>query len=167
MITTRQSFWIRTAADLMTRSVVLVPKEMSLPGAARLLGQAEVSGAPVVDDEGRCIGVISAGDFLQHAKQEQHSPRICCTSVRAWQILEGADLPNERVADLMTKDPVTVPPSTEIGELARMMTDAHIHRIIVVDEQQRPIGVVSSTDILATVAEAAVRPLGVLERTKL
>ena len=53
----------------------------------------------------------------------------------------------------MTKDPVLVPPATRIGALARMMMDAHIHRLIVVDTiTQRPIGIVSSMDILAAIA---------------
>jgi CBS domain-containing protein len=54
----------------------------------------------------------------------------------------------------MTPDPVTVPPTASIGDVARMMLDAHIHRVIVVDRCRRPIGVVSSTDILAAVAQA-------------
>jgi CBS domain-containing protein len=52
----------------------------------------------------------------------------------------------------MTPDPVTAQPATSIRVLARMMIDAHIHRIIVVDEGRRPIGVVSSTDVLAALA---------------
>jgi len=50
---------------------------------------------------------------------------------------------------------VVVPPITPIQELARMMLDAHIHRIIVADERGRPIGIISSTDILAAVAYTA------------
>ena len=52
------------ADDLMTDSVTLIPREMSIQAAAHLLHQAKVSGAPVVDDVGRCVGVLSAGDFL-------------------------------------------------------------------------------------------------------
>ena len=51
----------------------------------------------------------------------------------------------------MSTDPVTVAPSTPITDLTRKMIDAHIHRVIVVDEQDHPIGVVSSTDVLAAV----------------
>jgi CBS domain-containing protein len=58
------------------------------------------------------------------------------------------------VGRYMTQDPVTVSPGTHISDLARMMTDAHIHRVIVVDGQNRPVGIVSSTDILAAVAYA-------------
>lgn len=59
--------------------------------------------------------------------------------------------PRCSVEDFMTKDPVLVSPGTTIGELARMMMDAHIHRIIVVDAGKKPIGIVSTTDILAVI----------------
>lgn len=42
-----------------------------------------------------------------------------------------------------------------MSELARMMTDAHLHRLVVVDAQGRPVGIVSSTDVLAALASAA------------
>ena len=78
-------------------------------------------------------------------------------TVRAWQILaEEGDSP-ESVADAMNYDPVTISPGTHIGMIARMMIDAHIHRVIVVDEYERPIGVVSSTDILGALAHAEER----------
>ncbi len=54
----------------------------------------------------------------------------------------------------MTPDPVLVLPETPLGELAQMMIDAHIDRLIVVAEDRRPLGVVSSTDVLAAVARA-------------
>jgi CBS domain-containing protein len=52
----------------------------------------------------------------------------------------------------MTPDPETVRPTTLIRSLARIMIDAHIHRVIVVDEEYRPIGIVTSTDVLAALA---------------
>src|SRR5262245_28788033 len=57
-----------TAQDVMSREVVTIPRRMSLRDAARLLRQAQVSGAPVVDEQGRCIGVLSAADFLRWAE---------------------------------------------------------------------------------------------------
>jgi len=71
----------------------------------------------------------------------------------AWQIPEFAEEPCTCVETCMTKDPVLVPPGTRIGELARMMIDAHIHRLIVADPvSHRPLGIVSSMDILAALA---------------
>ncbi|HEY8505600.1 MAG TPA: CBS domain-containing protein, partial [Gemmataceae bacterium] len=69
-----------------------------------------------------------------------------------WQIVELESLPADEVRQFMTPDPVTVAPDTPIREVARMMIDAHIHRVIVVDAEQRPLGVVSATDVLAAVA---------------
>jgi CBS-domain-containing membrane protein len=54
-----------TAGDLMTRDVVRLAKEMPLREAARLLVQNQIGGAPVVDAQGRCVGVLPATDFLR------------------------------------------------------------------------------------------------------
>jgi len=144
------------AGDLMSRNVVMVPQEMSVEGAARMLSQAQISGAPVVDGEGRCIGVISATDFVHWAENGRRpkdgDPACVC---QPWQILEDHGFPDGVVRSLMTADPVTAAPVTPIATLARMMLDAHIHRVIVVDRNRRPVGVVSSTDILAAMAQSA------------
>jgi len=71
-----------------------------------------------------------------------------------WQVVEVEKLPTAAVSQFMTADPVTAVPTTPIRILARRMIDAHIHHIIVVDANQRPIGIVSSTDVLAAVAYA-------------
>ena len=154
MIATLQGSTTQRAWDLMSRNVVLVPKEMSLPGAARLLARAGVSGAPVVDDEGRCIGVLSNTDFVHYVDTSKTHRKQPCLShaMHSWNVVKPLEPNGEQVADYMTKDPVTVLPHTSIRELARMMIDAHIHRVIVVDKDQKPIGIVSSTDILAAVA---------------
>jgi CBS domain-containing protein len=57
----------------------------------------------------------------------------------------------------MTADVVTAATDTPLPEVARMMVDAHIHRVPVLDEHGRPVGVVTSTDVLAAVARDAMR----------
>lgn len=69
-----------------------------------------------------------------------------------WQMVKLEELPTDEVRQFMTPDPVTTKPDTPIRELARMMLDAHIHRVIVVDDKGKPIGIVSGTDVLAAVA---------------
>lgn len=144
-----------TAADLMSASVVMVPEEMSLQGAAHLLAQAHVTGAPVVNSEGRCVGVLSATDFVHWVDRNHTRPKTpqndFCAS---WQMVDPTELPEEAVSNYMTRDPVTATQTTSIGELARMMIDAHIHRVIVADKTGKPVGIVSSTDVLAAVARA-------------
>jgi CBS-domain-containing membrane protein len=145
-----------TAEDLMSREVLVIPQHMSLRSAAHLLAQGRVSGAPVVDAEGRCVGVLSAADlvhWLDRGKQAARRRRegascVCCD----WQLNALEGVPEDEVASYMTPDVVTARADVRIGELARWMRDAHIHRIIVVDDERRPVGVVSSMDVLSAVA---------------
>lgn len=69
-----------------------------------------------------------------------------------WQTVGPEDTDANEVRRHMTADPVKVSPNTPVKVLAKRMIDARIHRIIVVDDLERPIGVVSSIDILAVVA---------------
>lgn len=200
MLTTHRPVLALTAADVMKGPVEVVPETMLLREAARRLSRAQVSGAPVVDAGGRCVGVLSSGDFVRWAEGQPEPsaplPRTCpywvreqlpdgklghrCTlpsgtcplqvermgrggeSFRAcllphcvlvdWQQVEPEEMPADEVSRYMTRDPVTVPAGTPVTELARMMVDAHIHRVIVVDPAGKPVGIVSSTDLLAILA---------------
>lgn len=66
------------------------------------------------------------------------------------QIVE--DVPADSVTAYMTTDIVSVEPGALLTDVARMMVDAHIHRVFVADEDGRPVGVVSATDVLAALA---------------
>ena len=108
-----------------------------------------------------CVGVLSATDFVAWAEKGEHAAKRtaehpgCIHS--PWQLPDVEELPVDEVRRYMTADPVTATTTTPIGELARMMLDAHIHRVVIVDEDRHPVGIVSATDILAAVAEAARR----------
>lgn len=207
MLTTIRPTITLTARDLMSREVISVPEQMPLREAARLLLLHQISGMPVIEAGGVCIGVISTTDILRWASQRTNTSnptdperplscsfqikdrvtngteRTLCTlpfdacpiqrkewradgghdvicsqphSVLAdWQVVEVEQLPTENVGQFMTADPVTVPADTPLAELAQKMIDGHLHRLIVVDHQGRPIGVVSSTDILGCIARGA------------
>jgi CBS domain-containing protein len=189
-----------TAADLMSRNVVPLPQEMRLRDAALVLHRARVSGAPVVDEQGRCIGVLSAADFLRWAEQAgcgaEEATVPACPYQTKGRLLTGEeavicvlaeggcplqvtqpttggrhttvctlasdplrdlgrvieDLPRDAIRRYMTGEIVTAAAETSLPRLARMMVDSHIHRIIVLDPEQRPLGIVSSTDLLAALA---------------
>jgi CBS domain-containing protein len=152
MIATHKPILELTAADLMTRDLVCLPSEMSMREAARLLLQDRISGAPVVNNRGQCVGVISAMDFVALTKKngDKNEPSVGCTE---WEVVAEM-MPKHEIAQFMTTDLVMVSPDTSICKLARQMVDAHIHRVIVVDGQNRPIGIVTSTDLLAALAYA-------------
>jgi CBS domain-containing protein len=154
---TNQSLMSLCAADIMSRNILMIRREMSLQGAARLLSRAGVTGAPVVDDLGRCVGVLSATDVMHSVETHESHPAASDASASsahsAWQIPDDCRTSCLCVGDFMTKDPVLVGPTMSIDELARIMVDAHIHRVIVVERgHQQPLGIVSSMDILAAVA---------------
>jgi CBS domain-containing protein len=139
----------------MSREVKVIPQDMPLPAAARLLCEAHISGAPVVDNDGRCIGVLSATDFVHRARDEGSraapglpQPGFCSD----WQMVDVDRLPEDQVRRHMTPGPVTVSPTEPVTEVARIMLEAHIHRVVVVDLMRRPVGVVTSTDLLAVLA---------------
>jgi CBS-domain-containing membrane protein len=161
-------FLALTAIDLMNREIVRIPRDMGMQAAARRLGQMHVSGAPVVDEQGRCVGVLSSGDFIaccaanrtrcsQHRAEANRGPCAFPDCVGSeWQMVSGTESVEGLVRDHMTSDPVMASPETHISRLAQMMVDAHIHRLIIADEQRHPIGIVSTTDIVAAVARAGV-----------
>ena len=147
-----RNFLALTAADLMSRPVMTIPDGMSLGEAARLLSGSNISGAPVVDAEGHCIGVLSSSDFVTWAGQEGEITNF----IAPWgEIVDIGDFPDNEIRHYMTALPVVVAPTAPIGELAQVMVEAHIHRILVVAEHDQPCGIVTSTDILAAVAESA------------
>jgi CBS-domain-containing membrane protein len=152
MPATSKPLFAQTAADLMNPDVVLLSPEMPLRDAAELLATARIRGAPVVNERGRCIGVLSTTDLLHWAEDRDPGSGPFGTYVCEWEVAKRRARPEDRVRGYMTTDPVTATTEAGIAQLARMMIDAGIHRVIVVDEERRPIGVVSSSDVLAAVA---------------
>jgi CBS-domain-containing membrane protein len=152
------------AADVMSRDLVLIPDDISLQDAARRLVRNQVSGAPVVDYRGVLVGVLSSSDFLRGSAQMQNAPGggMSPCVYAEWQVVDVDQLPDESVHKRMTADPVTAQEDTPVSAIARLMVDAHIHRVIIVDEERMPKGIVTSTDILAAVARLAdeVMPTG-------
>jgi CBS domain-containing protein len=155
MLTQTKPLYELTAADVMSRTVVSVPREMPLQAVIQVFLEQEVSGAPVVDRDGRCVGVVSARDVVRWAGKAGAEFADDChpvVFVSDWEMSRSDVWPEGTVGDFMTADPVTASPATPLRELARRMIDAHIHRVVVTDAAGRPLGVVSTTDIVAAVA---------------
>ena len=159
MAPTSKSLFNLTAADLMSTELVLIPEDMPLRSAAHRLANAAITGAPVVNADGRCVGVLSATDFLHWMDRSGHTNRAACAASPAfttsWQNIDPDRLPDDTVRDYMTRDAVTVHGTTPLVALAQRMIDVHIHRVIVTDQAGKVVGIVSSTDVLAAVVRAA------------
>jgi CBS domain-containing protein len=142
------------AADLMSAPVMTIPEVTPLREAARMLSRCSISGAPVVDADGRCVGVLSTTDFVTWAGEDHPAgkKKEPTTFIAPWgELINIDESADEEIRRYMTARPVTVPPTAPVGELARRMAEAHIHRVLVVSADNRPQGIVTSTDVLAAV----------------
>jgi CBS domain-containing protein len=125
-------------AELMQTDVQTVAPDAALNDAAVTLADAHVSGLPVVERDGRLVGVISTTDILASEEMEDEAARAA--------LFESA-----RVRDLMTPRPVTIGPEASVKEAAQLLLSADVHRLFVV-EDDRIVGVISTTDIVWAVA---------------
>jgi predicted transcriptional regulator len=151
----------RTAKDIMNPHVVTVTDTMELREAAKIFVEEGITGAPVVDDLGTLVGVISQSDLVEHEATTERDLTLeapfyrrpydeAISPGRGFHIEE---LPAEMVKDVMTPFLVTVTEDIPIHEVAARMAKCGIHRLIVVDEDQQIRGIVTSMDVLQWVAE--------------
>lgn len=126
--------------DLMTIDPIAVASDASIEEAEALLASYRISGLPVVDEDGRLVGVISKTDLIGDG------------SVALGALLRG-NRSGLKVAEVMTAPAITVPFDATLVEAARTMRDAHIHRLVAVDDLDRPIGVLSASDYVELIAD--------------
>ncbi len=122
-----------TVADAMTRDPIVLRSDDPLADAARVFDEAHISGAPVVDATGILVGVLSRTDLLHARATEQ-----------LW-----ARWPGLRVRHLMRTPAITTVPSMSLDDAAQIMEHERVHRLVVIEpHQHRPVGVLSTTDLV-------------------
>ena len=147
--------------DVMSKNVVAVGPEDSLHDALALIVENRVSALPVVDGRERCIGMLSTSDLidLTHDLDDAlHNLGRPGDNQRPWLFERLAEvLGSERVATQMTENVATIGPAMLLPEAAGLMLRNRVHRLPVVDESERLLGILSTTDILGVVADDAAR----------
>jgi len=118
-------------ADLMSIEPVTVFDGASLSEAEKLMQQRGITGLPVVDAEGRLVGVISQTDLLRAHVVDEHWAR--------W--------PGLAVRHLMTSPALTIAADAPIADAAAEMERHHVHRLVV-ETGGRPTGVLSTMDLV-------------------
>jgi CBS domain-containing protein len=127
------SRWETPLSAVMTRAVVCVRPGEPADKALRLLVEHAVNGLPVVDGEGRPIGMLSRGDLLEE---------------RLEVLTDGERAGLARVGDLMTAQAVSLPETASVAEASELMASYGVHRVPVVDGAGRLVGIVSVLDVL-------------------
>ncbi|MEU6378757.1 CBS domain-containing protein [Streptomyces sp. NPDC046909] len=141
-----------TVGSVMTTQVVRAAYDTPFKEVARLLGDRRISGLPVVDADGRVVGVVSETDLLVHqagtpsVHDARKSHRFADLTPRARK--QAAKAEARTAGHLMTGPPVTVHAEDSIVEAARTMDRHHVGRLPVLDADERLVGIVTRRDLL-------------------
>src|SRR6266852_5896028 len=124
---TRRSAMI--ARDIMTRNVYTTSAEASVQEVAQLLSRKNISGVPVIDKDGKMIGIVTEADIIGKVDRE-----------------------GLRAADIMSPEIIAVDEETRVGEIAMLLTEHRIKRVPVV-QHGKLVGIVCRADIVHAVAQ--------------
>ncbi|HEU4792230.1 MAG TPA: CBS domain-containing protein, partial [Nitrolancea sp.] len=137
-----------TAADLMTRDVVTVRPETTLAAAGRLMAEQRLNPLPVVDADARVVGIISRVDVLRTVAE----PGLGAALMEPARPVEtGAGT----VGVVMSRQVPAVGVDAGLGEVLAAMVSSRQNRVVVVDGEWRPIGVITDTELLRRVEPEA------------
>jgi CBS-domain-containing membrane protein len=137
------------AKDVMTRDVVFVDINTPMKGVAQTLGEHGISGLPVVDLEGKVVGVISEKDFLRHMGAQDKMTFMAFVAERLKE--EGCvdvSIGGRTAGEIMTSPAVTVDENRPIIEIATLFKEKNINRVPVINRKGGLVGLVSRADII-------------------
>lgn len=130
-----------TVGAVMTPFPVVVHRDMPLDEVAELLAQNDITGAPVVDADGLLVGVISQTDLVRTA---------------AAGAPDGRRWTGFTARHVMSREPVTSLPDVPLADAVRRLERHGVHRLVIVAEDGvTPIGIVSISDLLPLLVDAA------------
>lgn len=128
--------------DWMTRDVITVMPAVALPDAYELMTKNKIRRLPVVDENGRLLGIVTYGDI----RSARPSP---ATSLNIWEL--NFMLARLSVGEIMSPDPLTISENATIGEAAQHLLDQAIGSLPVVDNQGNLVGIITESDIFRLV----------------
>lgn len=147
---------------VMEADVLAVAPDVSLEALTGLLLERGIGGAPVVDGDGRPVGMISKTDLISERliagdTEEALGPGVHASRGHYRVGLErgfhAEALPRTTVADAMTRSSITVAETAPVGQAAALLALRGIHRVPVVSEDGRVAGLITSTDLVRWLAE--------------
>jgi CBS domain-containing protein len=139
--------------DVMSRNVIKISKDLTMSDAAVAFAQNDVYSAPVVDEQGRCVGMLSAADFIKRERPRNRDMGRPELTGRDSDDSSTNKLPGDMVSCYMSGAPRSVTADELLLHAARVMAAEHIHHLPVLKDE-RPIGVVSTMDIVAVLINA-------------
>ncbi len=130
--------------DWMTREVVTVSPDASLPEAHRLMSDNNIRRLPVLKG-GRLVGVVTRGDVRGAEPSE-------ASSLSIWEI--NYLLAKLKIKQIMTRDPLTVTEDMTLGEVAKIMMDNKVSGLPVIGKEGTVVGIITESDIFRMIVQA-------------
>jgi len=148
------------AKEIMTKNVYTVTSEMTIERLARILINHKISGVPVLDDNGKLIGIVTEDDLISQ-KKRLHIPTI----INLFDSLIYLENPKHleedikrmaavKVGDICTRNVVTIKEDASLEEIATIMSEKGIHHLPVV-KGDKLLGIVGKADIVKAIAKGA------------
>ena len=130
-------------SDVMTREVVRVPPDMILGKAAKLMVEKHLKRLPVVDTEGKLVGILGRLDILN---------TIAAVHLPEWHPEAHPAGTPATVADVMTREVPTVHESATLEEIFHLLVSSAHKRVVVVDDDRHVVGVIADSDLISRVS---------------
>ena len=135
--------------DVMTRDVIFVDIKTPMKEVAEILGNHGISGLPVVDLDGKVVGIISEKDFLRHLGAHDKMTFMAFVAERLnEEACVDVSIGERAAGDMMASPAITVDASRPIIEIATLFRENNINRVPVVNEKGKLVGIVSRADII-------------------
>lgn len=143
------------ARDIMTTEVISVYPDTKIADAARLLLEKHLNGLPVIDPDGKLVGIICQSDLIFQQKKIP-VPTVFTFLDGLFPLTSYKDMEKEvkkiaaaTVSEAMAPSPFTVGPDTSLEDIATIMVRNNIHTLPVV-EGDRVVGIIGKEDVLRT-----------------
>ena len=147
-----------TARDIMTTEVLTVSPETSIADLSKTLENRKIGGLPVVDKDGRLVGVITQSDLVERARDLELPPAINILDLHIYlqipsHLIQRVEkMLGTTVGDCMSPNPVTVAPATPVSQIAALMAKQKVHTIPVLDGG-KIVGVIGKMDLVRAMAQ--------------
>lgn len=153
--------------DAMQKEVITVRRVDKIEDAAKILREKKISGAPVVDEDNKMMGIVSEGDIMRLL--EFHSPNLNLILPSPLDLIElpirmkseydeiSAGLKKASlmlVQEIMTRKVIKISPEKSISDAAELMDSHKVKRLPVVDEKGDMVGIITRGDIIGAMVKS-------------
>jgi len=154
----------KTAQDIMTKNVFTISKDATLADLSKLLLKNKISGVPVIDGEGKLVGMVTDADIIRE-DMEPIFPFYFDPLVINYGYIENIEKYQKdvkehletKVEEVMVRRVKTVHKDSPVSDVARIIVRNKINRVPVIDENNKLLGIIARSDIIESMVDEADR----------